>query len=561
MMPTTRTILLFATAALLLLLLTTSSAFAARLTYPGASPCNTTLQACIDGAQSGDLIMMAGNADEDLNITDKSIRIQPVAGLPVPVVIGGSTPRHIHVANTAGGPNMYVGLNQLILWNASVTVDFVAGTENFFECSNSAIFSAENSFVISTWKDSRILIHNNYIFTNGPFVYGIAFSSFAQQDTGVEIYSNEFTGAGYNNVIALSLGGNEVIGVRVYSNIFHDTGINSLYAYAAAILVGTTDSIESVVDIVNNTFDEVGLNYGVWMVSHGSSAPCQVSVLNNIFSNSAAAVHYPSLTDGLTIVDEHNDSYNNTGPSIYGGYPAVFPHTYNPDYVDAANNNYELSTYSSCIDAGMIFPGNGMDAYDKPRTMGTQPDLGAVEVANSYWYGNHMLFMDQFNDSTLNPAYLYKNNWYEDGINLVAVPTRSATFLANSVYPGCTQCTFEGTIRSAGTLDPDSPQKLFLYGWYADKSNAVELLIKPDSHKWILRQRVNGKIVRKVSLFQFFHTEMEHRVALNYDGTNFTVTVHGSVWITMPAAGTPFGSFGMKVKGTEAYLKDIYVYD
>ncbi len=36
-------------------------AWSATLTYPGAAPCNTTLQACITGAASGDVVEIATN--------------------------------------------------------------------------------------------------------------------------------------------------------------------------------------------------------------------------------------------------------------------------------------------------------------------------------------------------------------------------------------------------------------------------------------------------------------------------------------------------------------------
>ena len=41
---------------------------AAQTTYPGAAPCDTTLQACINAASSGDIIQIATNAPIDETI-------------------------------------------------------------------------------------------------------------------------------------------------------------------------------------------------------------------------------------------------------------------------------------------------------------------------------------------------------------------------------------------------------------------------------------------------------------------------------------------------------------
>ncbi len=53
------------------------------LTYPGAAPCNTTLQACLAGATSSDAILLAFNDanSEVLSVTDKNPTVQPTPPL------------------------------------------------------------------------------------------------------------------------------------------------------------------------------------------------------------------------------------------------------------------------------------------------------------------------------------------------------------------------------------------------------------------------------------------------------------------------------------------------
>jgi hypothetical protein len=59
----------------------TTSASAATLTYPGAAPCATTLQACVTGATAGDIIALATNVPIAEFVTvDKTLTIQPAPG-------------------------------------------------------------------------------------------------------------------------------------------------------------------------------------------------------------------------------------------------------------------------------------------------------------------------------------------------------------------------------------------------------------------------------------------------------------------------------------------------
>ena len=68
-----------------------ASAWSATLTYPGAAPCNTTLQACITGAAGGDVVEIATNTpvDEDLTI-NKSLTLRPAAGYSPTIGAGAS---------------------------------------------------------------------------------------------------------------------------------------------------------------------------------------------------------------------------------------------------------------------------------------------------------------------------------------------------------------------------------------------------------------------------------------------------------------------------------------
>ncbi|MBK7333121.1 MAG: hypothetical protein IPI87_12540 [Betaproteobacteria bacterium] len=74
-------------------------AWSATLTYPGAAPCDTTLQACITGAASGDVVEIATNTPIDENLAiNKSLTLQPAAGYS-PTIGGGATFRIVSFSN------------------------------------------------------------------------------------------------------------------------------------------------------------------------------------------------------------------------------------------------------------------------------------------------------------------------------------------------------------------------------------------------------------------------------------------------------------------------------
>lgn len=73
--------LLAATALAGLLLASVGATQAATLTWPGAAPCNNTLQACIDGTANGDRIEIATDTvDEDISLYDKDRTLAPTVG-------------------------------------------------------------------------------------------------------------------------------------------------------------------------------------------------------------------------------------------------------------------------------------------------------------------------------------------------------------------------------------------------------------------------------------------------------------------------------------------------
>ncbi|MCI0443773.1 DUF11 domain-containing protein, partial [bacterium] len=128
------------------------------------------------------------------------------------------------------------------------------------------------------------------------------------------------------------------------------------------------------------------------------------------------------------------------------------------------------------------FPANNSDTED---TLVTDP--------------NACMFCDDFNDGTLDPNWTYIRNssfWSEDGTSLIGTNTRKTTAVA-TVFAGCLTCYAETTMRTTG----GAGNRLWLLHHFVDKRNVVELLMKEENDRWVLKHRVNSRVVAKQKYF------------------------------------------------------------
>ena len=114
------------------------------LTYPGSAPCDTTLQACIDGAASGDTIEMVTDTPIDESPTiSKSLIL--TAGPGHHPAIGGGPSRDALTVNDGGGSAVDVTVTHIAFMNAEVDVSFDIWTGNKFTLADSSVRHMENS--------------------------------------------------------------------------------------------------------------------------------------------------------------------------------------------------------------------------------------------------------------------------------------------------------------------------------------------------------------------------------------------------------------------------------
>ena len=168
------------------------------------------------------------------------------------------------------------------------------------------------------------------------------------------------------------------------------------------------------------------------------------------------------------------------------------------------------------------------------------------------------MFCDDFEDGVTATNWTYmKPSWFESNGTLQGTPAkRKAIAVANPVFSGCTNCSVNTTMSTLGGVR----NRVSLFAWFVDKKNTIELMMKEENDKWLLRHRVNGKIVSKAKGLAVIQPNTSYSVDVSFDGTNFVVKVDGQTLITMPAAtSVPNGTVGFAVRNTTGTFGHILV--
>lgn len=161
---------------------------------------------------------------------------------------------------------------------------------------------------------------------------------------------------------------------------------------------------------------------------------------------------------------------------------------------------------------------------------------------------NNCLFCDDFEDGVLQPSgvWTYIKNitpWSESGGTLIATSFKKTSAIATPIFAGCLNCAVESAMQIAGN------GRVSLFGWYVDKRNNVELMMNASGGKWIYRQRVAGKSVKKIKVPAVINTGQQYIARIVFDGTNFIVTIDGTQILSTPATAVS-GTVGYRVRST-----------
>lgn len=397
------------TALALLGCLTAWPVFGATRSFPGATPCNGTLQACIDAADSGDVLELDfdGTNGESLDIR-KSITLRPAAG---------RTPTVTGVMAYATTETIDVTL-QSLHFNGALLGLLGPGGGNLRLQAIGNIFPSAGGTSIELRTTTTAGAYGSFLATIEGNRLGVTGGDFCSDGLSVQLYQpgegssevvlrgNEVTANNLSQCAGISvyqsdgqldltIDRNQVhgslfnggIGVRarggqmqagIYNNLVY--GQSGHTGAPGAIVVNADGTSDVTAHLVNNTVAHNGT--GMWVAARtDEGARLRGTMRNNIaaFNTRYGLDYQRDLAPGF--VESHNLIHGNEESEE--PLPAD-PHrrTGNPAFADAASGNYRLTASSDAINRGMssALPGAfDLDLAGAARIIGGVIDMGAYE--------------------------------------------------------------------------------------------------------------------------------------------------------------------------------------
>jgi hypothetical protein len=293
------------------------------------------------------------------------------------------------------------------------------------------------------------------------------------------------------------------------------------------------------------TIDEVDVLGGLY----GSAGP--VAAFHVFIYQDAAGLPGTQVYSATDQPYSTGGSGDNTDYLITLATPAVLPEgTYwvsvqaHMDLSTGGQWFWHVRTVQSNSPAAWQNPGGGFGVCQTwaPQTTCfdsiTSPDLvfrlsGTIGVPCAYG--------DNFNDGVLTWTEV-KPDVDETGGVLSLTPApgkKKAAATSDPVFLGCSTCDneFQGVSFTGGTGG-----KVFLNTQFIDKKNTVQLLVKEDQDKAVLKVKIGGVTVAKNKVLMTFDPNTPYDFDIAYDGTNVVASVNGTPVITLaPSQAIPAG--------------------
>lgn len=385
--------------------LATGTAGAVERAWPGSAPCDTTLQACIDGASSGDVIVIDTPAaiTESPTIANKTLTLRAREGRVALFVnseltvdhdaVGDVTvtlerlrfaPGNVRLQHRSASQSVFVVRGITILGRyrfdrGAIHATGSAGSGPLdVTCTNNVLKESQSTTGWSLLTIQGDLASNltAHVIGNridmGPTTASIGgIGVAAPRSAWAAIHGNRITGQSFDWGIAFwAIASGNPLGTtlaEIVNNLV--TGQASGIAGNAGILVDLTDA-SAIGSVFNNTVTQNGKGLAV----RGAVAGTNLKVANNLVAFNQVGLELPA--SGTT--NNNNLDYGN-GSNTYAPGPGTV--TSNPQFRNPVD--LRLAGTSPAIDAGdaagypAFFP---WDADGEPL-IGAVLDIGAYEYA------------------------------------------------------------------------------------------------------------------------------------------------------------------------------------
>ena len=400
------------TCALVFLAAGAMDAGAATLTYPGAAPCNTTLQLCADGAVAGDTVSLATNTPIAEFITiDRSLIVQPAAGF-TPHVQGLfvlATTTNVDVTIQRIGANSIEG--RIGFGGGNLTLRVL---NNTIDAAQRSAITVQDGSAAGTYGTKTLIATGNTITQNSGFsscadaIIAVGTSTgFDATIVGNNITANNLSQCG--GVVAV-VGAGQSGTARIERNIVHgvdfDLGIEARNFGNNVGQPGGLLTATIVGNLVYGQNGNTGAPAGIVLSADGNNASVDARVINNTVADGRLGVLVSARTDlganitgGLfnNIVAFHSQGGISIDTGLGGftnGFNLAFANNSefftagpgtrfsDPAFVNRPAGNYRLTPLSEAINQGSnaLLPiGYTVDLDGAPRVQGGVVDMGAYE--------------------------------------------------------------------------------------------------------------------------------------------------------------------------------------
>jgi hypothetical protein len=382
-------------------------------TWPGTAPCDTTLQACIDAAASGETIEVVTNGPIGESPTiEKSLTLRAATGFnpffvspnsiftfggpaDVTVVIEGMTIENGRIVAGQGG----VGVFDVTIRKNVVLDTFTFGSAIEVFSGNALPQYGPVSFEVS---DNEVTVNG---FSAGDQVSAISIGGFQSPASGsvlrnrivqqgestqngaidiangdqpfiVDVIDNHVSGSGFNEGIGIfqfAPGGSTT--ARVINNVI--TGQIDVSGLPGGIALNVSQGAGSFT-VVNNT--SAGNENGLQVSGRADLGATITGVIaNNIFANNTEDGMDLESDFAATLPNRYNLVFGNGGSKKFIPGPGTI--TSNPLFVSATD--FHLQPGSPAINAGSnadLPVDITTDADGEPRVAGGMVDIGAFEA-------------------------------------------------------------------------------------------------------------------------------------------------------------------------------------
>jgi hypothetical protein len=356
------------------------------------------------------------------------------------------------------------------------------------------------------------------------------------------------------------------------------------------------DSTNTGVDVPSARSDHSGIWTGTEMIVWGGSDTTSQLNTGGAYNPLNDAWRATSIGNGVPVErSKHTSVWTGTQMIIWGGYDGnstinsgssycacsitITPPTLPPGIVgvlysetiiaDGGNPPYVYSVSNGALPDGLSLNSSTGEISGTPTLAGTfdftitASDGGTCVASQNYSIditeAGSCLFCDDFEDGVLATNWTYIKNstsWLESSGSLIGTNSRKTTAIATPAFAGCVNCYVESTMQSAGGVG----NRVWLLHHFTDNSNYIELIMKEESDRWILKQRIGKKVVAKAKVQSIIDPNTTYVARITYDGNIYRVSINGMEILTLsPAGPVTGGTVGFKVKRTTGTFQYISV--